>query len=70
MKRKQKRHRESSQELDDEDLEIIQKNKTGGRKLKKVGVDRENDSDDQINNQIPVKSEQLDKKRSNDLVKK
>lgn len=69
LKKKTKRHRDSSQELDDDDYEVIQKNK--GRKLKKVGSEKGNDdSDDNVVNQIPVKLEQSDKKRSNDLIKK
>ena len=63
MKKKQKRQisrdrSRSSQELDDEDLEIIHKNKIGGRKLKKMGANVNASSDEENNDanyQIPLK---------------
>ena len=69
-RRERRKHREESdpeQQLDEEDLELINENKSRPRKLKKIGGGVAVESDDEQIDSSAIKKEEIDKKR---LIKK
>ena len=66
LKKEKRRHKEESdpeQQLDAEDLELINENKSRPRKLKKIGG-AIHDSDDEQIDSTTIKKEEFDKKRA------
>ena len=66
LKKEKRRHKEESdpeQQLDEEDLELINENKSRPRKLKKIGA-AIHDSDDEQIDSTTIKKEEFDKKRA------
>jgi hypothetical protein len=62
-KRKVREDSDPEQQLDEEDLELINENKTKPRKLKKIGGGITIDSDDEQIDSSAIKKEEIDKKR-------